>query len=88
MMITTSSIVGILLALDKAIVERSNEFLVKIFQKQHQRSSAQLDKLAKDQIKAIEQTKMTTKKRKGVAPFIRVFPVSQMTDFANLVRKL
>ncbi len=29
-----------------------------------------------DQIKAVEQTKLTTKKRKGIAYFIRYFPVS------------
>lgn len=32
--------------------------------------------LQNDQVKAIEQTKLTVKKRKGVVPFIRVFPVS------------
>lgn len=29
----------------------------------------------KEQIKSIEQTKLTLKKRKGVVPFVRVFPV-------------
>lgn len=32
--------------------------------------------LQKEQVKSIEQTKLTIKKRKGVAPFVRVFPVS------------
>jgi len=29
----------------------------------------------KEQIRSIEQTKLTLKKRKGVVPFVRVFPV-------------
>lgn len=33
------------------------------------------DDSQKEQIKSIEQTKLTLKKRKGVVPFVRVFPV-------------
>ena len=33
--------------------------------------------MQKEQIRSIEHTKLTLKKRKGVVPFVRVFPVSQ-----------
>ncbi|KAM0753811.1 hypothetical protein T439DRAFT_285041 [Meredithblackwellia eburnea MCA 4105] len=71
-------IVGVLAALDRALVvgERErNEFLLRTFQKQYQRSSSVLERSCKEQIKSIEQTKLTLKKRKGVVPFVRVFPL-------------
>lgn len=71
-------LVGILAALDRAIVEAeelSSEFLLRSLAKLHMRLAALLERFVAEQIKAIEQTKLTVKKRKGVAHFIRVFPV-------------
>ncbi|KAM0792567.1 hypothetical protein ACM66B_005230 [Microbotryomycetes sp. NB124-2] len=71
-------IVGILAALDRCILrceEEKNEFMRRMLQKQYQRSVGILDRACKDQIKGIEQTKLTLKKRKGVVPFVRVFPM-------------
>lgn len=69
---------GILAALDRAIVEAeelSNEFLLKSLSKLHMRLVSQLEKFIAEQITGIEQTKLTIKKRKGIVPFIKVFPV-------------
>jgi hypothetical protein len=38
------------------------------------RLASQLDKFVSEQIRAIEQTKLTVKKRKGVTHFIKIFP--------------
>ncbi|KAF8330358.1 exocyst complex component Sec3-domain-containing protein [Cantharellus anzutake] len=71
-------IIGIMSNLERFAVdaeERGNAFLQKLLQKQSQRLTAAFNHLVDDQIKAIEQTKLTTKKRKGVAHFIRYFPI-------------
>ncbi|KAI5474704.1 Exocyst complex, component Exoc1 [Pseudohyphozyma bogoriensis] len=71
-------IIGVLAALDKAMLEAAkerNDFLNRLLQKQYQKSLAVLESSCKDQIKNIEQTKLTLKKRKGVVPFVRVFPL-------------
>ncbi|KAK4053149.1 hypothetical protein OIV83_001884 [Microbotryomycetes sp. JL201] len=71
-------IVGILAALDRCMLrceEEKNDFMRRVLQKQHQRSVGILERACKDQIKGIEQTKLTLKKRKGVVPFVRVFPM-------------
>ncbi|BGP23018.1 exocyst complex, component Exoc1 [Rhodotorula toruloides] len=71
-------IVGILAVLDRFVLrgeEDHNEFLSRTLQKQYQRSLAALERSCKEQIRSIEQTKLTLKKRKGVVPFVRVFPM-------------
>ncbi|BGP14101.1 hypothetical protein JCM10213_002398 [Rhodosporidiobolus nylandii] len=71
-------IVGILAALDRFILhgeEDRNEFLMRTLQKQYQRSLGALERSCKEQIRSIEQTKLTLKKRKGVVPFVRIFPL-------------
>ncbi|BGP68575.1 hypothetical protein NBRC10513v2_001910 [Rhodotorula toruloides] len=71
-------IVGILAVLDRFVLrgeEDHNEFLSRTLQKQYQRSHAALERSCKEQIRSIEQTKLTLKKRKGVVPFVRVFPM-------------
>ncbi|KAF8498012.1 exocyst complex component Sec3-domain-containing protein [Gautieria morchelliformis] len=71
-------IVGTLVALESAMNEsedRGNNFWTKVLQKQHQRVRGLYDRHVDEQIRAIEQTKLTTKKRKGVAHFIKYFPV-------------
>lgn len=74
---------GILAALDVTILEAEaarNDFLIKVLQSQYRRSSTVFERHVKEQLKAIEQTKLTVKKRKGVVPFIRIFP-----DFAQRI---
>ncbi|GAA5919946.1 hypothetical protein JCM1841_000062 [Sporobolomyces salmonicolor] len=71
-------IVGILATLDRFILQGEqdrNEFLMRLLQKQYQKSLAALERSCKEQIRSIEQTKLTLKKRKGVVPFVRVFPL-------------
>lgn len=68
---------GILAALDVSIgrgIEDRNEFATRLLQKQYQKCTSLLDRSIKDQTRSIEQTKLTLKKRKGVVPFVRIFP--------------
>ncbi|MCO5612677.1 hypothetical protein L7F22_066946 [Adiantum nelumboides] len=70
-------LVGVLGALDRALLEADelgNDFLLRTLGKLHIRLTSQLEKFISEQIRAIEQTKLTVKKRKGVAHFIKVFP--------------
>ncbi|KDQ19898.1 hypothetical protein BOTBODRAFT_27319 [Botryobasidium botryosum FD-172 SS1] len=55
--------------------EHSSSYFRQLLQKQLQRMSGLFKNLVDEQIKAIEQTKLTTKKRKGVAHFIKYFPI-------------
>ncbi|TDL28196.1 hypothetical protein BD410DRAFT_350073 [Rickenella mellea] len=71
-------ITGILACVERAIADaedRGNSFFVKLLDKQHQRLKALFDRHVEEQIKAVEDTKLTSKKRKGVAHFIKYFPV-------------
>lgn len=72
------SIVGLLATLDRGIMEAEEvncESLQKVLAKLHLRLASQLERFVQEQIKGIEQTKLTVKKRKGVVHFMRVFPV-------------
>ncbi|ETS61045.1 hypothetical protein PaG_04983 [Moesziomyces aphidis] len=72
------SIVGLLATLDRGIIEAEEvncESLQKVLAKLHLRLASQLERFVQEQIKGIEQTKLTVKKRKGVVPFMRIFPV-------------
>ena len=51
-------------------------FFANIMQYQAQRLQQLVDKFMAEQIRAIEATKLTVKKRKGVIGFVRHFPVS------------
>lgn len=53
-------------------------FFANLMQFQAQRLQQMVDKFMADQIRAIEATKLTVKKRKGVTGFIRHFPVSRI----------
>ncbi|GAA5845649.1 hypothetical protein JCM5353_001250 [Sporobolomyces roseus] len=71
-------VVGILATLNRFIEQgerQHNEFLSRTLQKQYQKSLATLERSCKEQIRSIEQTKLTLKKRKGVVPFVRIFPL-------------
>lgn len=72
------SIVGLLATLDRGIIQAeqvSCESLHKVLAKLHLRLASKLERFVQEQIKAIEQVKLTVKKRKGVVGFIRVFPL-------------
>lgn len=72
------SIFGILATLDRGILDAEEthcESLQKMLSKLHQRLTSQVERFVQEQIKGIEQTKLTVKKRKGVVNFMRVLPV-------------
>ncbi|KDQ30968.1 hypothetical protein PLEOSDRAFT_1036431 [Pleurotus ostreatus PC15] len=69
---------GVLACLERCRIdanERNNAFLSNLFDKAHMRLKASLDRHINDQIRSIEQTKLTSKKRRGVAPFVKQFPI-------------
>lgn len=70
--------VGIMYAVEQKMTmldETDQEFLFKTLQKLHDRLSGLFARFLDEQIKAIEETKVKIKKRKGVIGFMRVFPV-------------
>ncbi|KAG0145820.1 hypothetical protein CROQUDRAFT_671528 [Cronartium quercuum f. sp. fusiforme G11] len=69
--------VSVLAALDMMIKhaeEVRNEFLVKTLEAQQRKSLSAFERTIKEQLKAIESTKLTVKKRKGVVGFVAMFP--------------
>ncbi|KAF2744664.1 hypothetical protein M011DRAFT_470252 [Sporormia fimetaria CBS 119925] len=69
--------VGILCAVDRKLVEiedSNQDFLMKTLQKLHERLTGLFTRFVDDQIRAIEDTKVKIKKRKGVIRFIHTFP--------------
>ncbi|CAP66887.1 uncharacterized protein PODANS_4_6220, partial [Podospora anserina S mat+] len=69
--------VGILATLERKMAEMSQsnqDFLNNLLQKLHGNLEAKFKKFVDDQIRAIEETKVKIKKRKGVIHFIRIFP--------------
>lgn len=69
--------VGILGAVDRKLVdiEDSNQdFLTRNLQKIHERLQGLFNKFLDEQIRAIEDTKVKIKKRKGVIAFMKTFP--------------
>lgn len=70
--------VGIMYAIERkmgALDETDQEFLSKTMQKLHDRLAGLFARFLDEQVKAIEDTKVKIKKRKGVIGFMRVFPV-------------
>lgn len=70
--------VGILAALDRGLLEAeevNSEFLMRSLSKLQMRMASQLERYIAEQIRGIEQTKLTAKKRKGVVHFIKAFPL-------------
>ena len=70
-------IVGLIAQLEKSMknaYKNGQPFLHSMLKKQKVRLNNMFSKYISDQMKAIENTKLTTKKRKGVAPFIRIIP--------------
>ncbi|THH10168.1 hypothetical protein EW145_g1521 [Phellinidium pouzarii] len=71
-------IVGVIASIERAIVDaeaHGNPFFAIALDKQHQRLKAIFDRHVDEQIKGVEQTQLDAKKRRGVAHFIRYFPV-------------
>ncbi|KAH9937263.1 exocyst complex component Sec3-domain-containing protein [Fomitopsis serialis] len=71
-------IVGIIVALERFLgdaEERGNTFVLNLLEKQHVRLKGLFERRVGEQIKTIEDMKLTSKKRNGVAPFIKYFPI-------------
>ncbi|KAJ1301562.1 hypothetical protein OPQ81_008810 [Rhizoctonia solani] len=71
-------LVGVIAVLQRYISEaqeRNDTFVDRLLGKPLQRLNGLYQRQIEEQLQAIEQTKLTTKKRKGVAHFIRYFPI-------------
>ncbi|KAJ3511244.1 hypothetical protein NMY22_g15712 [Coprinellus aureogranulatus] len=80
-----SEIIGIIGAIERAIEnaeKKNNPFFLNLLEKQHTRLKSMFDRYIAEQLKQVEQTKLTSKKRRGVAPFIKYFS-SYVTQVEN-----
>lgn len=80
--------VGVIAAIERKLVdfeESSQEYLARTLQKLHGRLVGLFSKFLEEQIRAIEDTKVKIKKRKGVIGFIRIFPSFSLTLETMLV---
>lgn len=71
-------IIGVLATLERFLAdadERGKAFLTNFLDKQHTRLKGLFERHVAEQIKAVEETKLTSKKRNGVAHFVKHFPV-------------
>ncbi|KAI9807021.1 MAG: hypothetical protein M1825_005738 [Sarcosagium campestre] len=69
--------VGVLFALERQMAElyeSNQEFLMKTLQKVHDRLTALFSRFLDEQVRAIEDTKVKIKRRKGVIGFMKTFP--------------
>ncbi|KAH8668075.1 exocyst complex component Sec3-domain-containing protein [Tricladium varicosporioides] len=69
--------VGVIAAVERKLVEfeeSSQEYLARTLQKLHAKLLGLFTKFLDEQIRAIEDTKVKIKKRKGVIAFIKIFP--------------
>ncbi|KEF55064.1 uncharacterized protein A1O9_08717 [Exophiala aquamarina CBS 119918] len=69
--------VGVLLALEQCLTkyeETNQEFISRTVRTLHERLTGLFHKFVEEQVKAIEETKVKVKKRKGLISFMRVFP--------------
>ncbi|KAG1715987.1 hypothetical protein ID866_1152 [Astraeus odoratus] len=74
----TLQVIGIIAGLERYLAEmeeRGNTFLFQMLDKQLLRLRGTFDRHVNQQIKMVEETKLTSKKRKGVAQFVKYFPV-------------
>lgn len=74
--------VGILCAVDRKLVEiedSNQDFLTRNLQKVHERLTGLFTRFVDEQIRAIEDTKVKIKKRKGVIAFMKTFPHFSMS---------
>ncbi|OAX44413.1 hypothetical protein K503DRAFT_706401 [Rhizopogon vinicolor AM-OR11-026] len=73
----TLQVVGVLVCLERFLAdadERDNAFFLHMLEKHHARLKGSFDRHVNQQIKMVEETKLTSKKRKGVAHFVKYFP--------------
>ncbi|KAG8905579.1 hypothetical protein FRB99_008637 [Tulasnella sp. 403] len=86
-------VVGLIATIEQVLTqaeERGSPFVQKLLSKQHQRIIGLYGRHIDEQVKAIERTKLSTKKRNGVAHFIKYFPIyvekveGQLAGFENL----
>ncbi|KAJ7357195.1 exocyst complex component sec3 subunit [Mycena albidolilacea] len=71
-------IIGLLASIERFLAEaeeRGTAFLFNALSKQHTRLKGLYDRHINEQIKGVEQTKLTSKKRKGVVHFVKHFPI-------------
>jgi len=69
--------VGVLLALEQCLSkyeETNQEFISRTVRALHERLTGLFHKFVEEQVKAIEETKVKVKKRKGLISFMKVFP--------------
>ncbi|KAH9486586.1 Exocyst complex component 1 [Psilocybe cubensis] len=69
-------IVGILAFLERFLIEaeeKGNPFILNLLEKQHSRLKIIFDRHVTEQLKGVERTKLSSKKRKGVANFLKHF---------------
>ncbi|KAL2075336.1 hypothetical protein VTL71DRAFT_279 [Oculimacula yallundae] len=74
--------VGVIAAIERKLVsfeESNQEYLSRTLQKLHVKLLSMFNKFLDEQIRAIEDTKVKIKKRKGVIAFIRIFPSFSLT---------
>ena len=79
--------VGVLCALERALStyeETNQEYISRTLRQVHDRLNGLFHKFVDDQVKAIEETKVKVKKRKGIIPFMRTFPIF-MTTVENMI---
>ncbi|KAI5124152.1 hypothetical protein M0805_000962 [Coniferiporia weirii] len=71
-------IAGVIASIERAIMDaeiHGNPFFAGVLDKQHQRLKTIFDRHVDEQIKGVERTQLDAKKRRGVAHFIKYFPV-------------
>lgn len=69
--------VGVLVSLEQCLArfeETNQEFITRTIRTVHERLTGLFHKFVEEQVKAIEETKVKVKKRKGLISFMRVFP--------------
>ncbi|KIX04199.1 uncharacterized protein Z518_07753 [Rhinocladiella mackenziei CBS 650.93] len=69
--------VGVLVSLEQCLAkyeETNQEFITRTVRTLHERLIGLFHKFVEEQVKAIEETKVKVKKRKGLISFMRVFP--------------
>jgi exocyst complex component 1 len=78
--------VGVLVSLEHCLSryeETNQEFITRTVRTLHERLTGLFHRFVEDQVRAIEETKVKVKKRKGLISFMRVFP-----DFVAAVEEL
>ncbi|KAI8048022.1 exocyst complex component Sec3-domain-containing protein [Syncephalis plumigaleata] len=75
--ISSISLVALLATVEDLTVQLDNsnqQYAILMLTNMQKRLTNLFDNFVEEQIKAIEETKVTTKKRSGILPFIRIFP--------------